>query len=167
MGLLIKFFKALNANQSPGQLALSFVLGMILGLTPLMFAHNALIVLLIFLLRVNLSALIVSFAFFTGLAYLMDPVFDLWGGWLLHLESLQPLWTHLYNQTFWQILAFNNTIVMGSVSLMLLLSVPMFFIYLKLIQAYLRRFMQWIQQFKIVRLLQGAEGANTLGGWVK
>ena len=167
MPLFIKFFKALNANQHPGQIALSFVLGMILGLTPLLFPHNLLIVLLIFLLRINLSALLVAFVFFTGLAYLLDSLFDQFGFWLLNLASLQPLWTDLYNQTFWQLLSFNNTIVIGSVVFSMLISVPAFFVFLVLVRQYRRRFLQWAQRFKLVRMLRGAEGANVIGGMLK
>jgi uncharacterized protein (TIGR03546 family) len=167
MPLFIKFFKALNANQYPGQIALSFVLGMILGLTPLLFAHNLLILLLIFLLRVNVSAVLVSFAFFTALAYLFDPLFDRFGYWLLTLESLQPLWTHFYNQTFWQVLSFNNTVVIGSVVFSLLISLPAFVAFLWLVRQYRHRFMAWAHRFKLVRMLQGAEGANVLGGMLK
>ncbi|WP_028485347.1 TIGR03546 family protein [Hydrogenovibrio halophilus] len=167
MSMFIKFFKALNANQHPGQIALSFVLGMILGLTPLLFPHNLLILLLVFLLRVNLSALLVAFVFFTGLAYLFDPLFDRFGYWLLHLQSLQTLWTDLYNQTLWQLLSFNNTIVIGSVVFSVLISVPAFYGFLVLVRLYRRRFLEWVQRFKLVRMLRGAEGANVIGGMLK
>lgn len=167
MSLLIKLFKALNANQYPGQIALSFVLGMILGLTPLLFPHNLLTLALIFILRVNLSAVIASTLFFSGLAYLLDPVFNQVGLWVLQLESLQPVLTEMYNNAFWRILHFNNSIVMGSVLTAYLLSLPAFFVFLMLVKAYRVRFLVWVNKFKIVRVLKGAKGANFLSEVMK
>jgi len=167
MSLLSKLFKALNANQYPGQIALSFVLGMILGLTPLLFPHNLLTLALVFLLRVNLSAVIVSTLFFSGLAYLLDPVFNQVGLWVLHIESLQPMFTEMYNNAFWRILHFNNSIVMGSVLTAYLLSLPAFFLFLVLVKTYRARFLTWVNKFKIIRVLKGAKGAGFLSEVMK
>lgn len=157
MPLFVRLFRALNANQYPGQIAFSFVLGMILGLTPLFFAHNLLTLALIFVLRVNLSAVIVAFAFFSGLAYLLDPVFNQVGLWVLQMDALQPIFTEWYNQAFWRFVHFNNTIVMGSVLVAYSLSLPAFFIFWALVKTYRQRFLVWVNKFKIVQMLKGAD----------
>lgn len=164
MPLFLKLFKALNANQHPGQISLSFVLGMILGLTPLLFPHNLLTLALIFVLRVNLSAVIVATVFFGGLAYLLDPVFNQIGLWVLNMESLQPMFTEMYNHAFWRFLHFNNSIVMGSILTAYLLSVPAFFVFLVLIRTYRQRFLTWVNKFKIVKMLKAAEKATMVAG---
>ncbi|MGC9386482.1 MAG: DUF2062 domain-containing protein [Hydrogenovibrio sp.] len=160
MSMLVKLFKALNANQAPGQIALSFVLGMILGLTPLLFPHNLLTLFLIAFLRVNLSAVIVATVFFSGLAYLLDPVFHQIGLAILQASALQSLFTDLYNNAFWRWLHFNNSIVMGSVVTAYLLSLPAFGVFLWLVKTYRQRFLVWVNQFKIVQLLNGADKAG-------
>lgn len=160
MSLLVKLFKALNANQYPGQIAFSFVLGMILGLTPLFFPHNLFTLALLFLLRVNLSAVIVSFAVFSGLAYLLDPVFHQVGLAVLQMPALQPLFTEWYNQAFWRFLSFNNSIVMGSVLVAYALSVPAFVVFWLLVKTYRQRFLVWVNKFKLVRMLKGADKAG-------
>jgi uncharacterized protein (TIGR03546 family) len=167
MSLLIKLFKALNANQHSGQIAFSFVLGMILGLTPLFFPHNLLTLALIFFLRVNLSAIIVATLFFSGLAYLLDPVFNQIGLWILQAQTMQPVFTDLYNSAFWRFLHFNNSIVMGSVVTAYLLSVPAFLLFWVLVKTYRQRFLVWANKFKIIRLLKGAEGAGFVSGMMK
>lgn len=167
MSLLIKLFKALNANQHPGQIALSLVLGMILGLTPLFFAHNLFTFALVLLLRINLSALIAATLFFSGLSYLLDPVFHQMGLWVLQLDALQPLFTELYNQAFWRWMHFNNTLVMGSVLTAYSLSLPAFILFWVLVNTYRQRFLKWVNQFKIIQILKGAKEAEWLSGIVK
>ncbi|MPQ76311.1 DUF2062 domain-containing protein [Hydrogenovibrio sp. JE_KL2] len=164
MALLAKLFKALNANQYPGQISLSFVLGMIMGLTPLFFPHNLLTLALVFFLRINISALLVSLAFFSGLAYLLDPVFNQVGLAVLQSSSLEPLFTEMYNNAFWRFMHFNNTVILGSVLVSYLLAIPAFFIFLVLIRTYRHKFLAWVSKFKIVQVLKGSEKVKTVVG---
>ncbi|BBP42449.1 DUF2062 domain-containing protein [Thiosulfativibrio zosterae] len=160
MGLILKLFKALNANQYPGQIALSFVLGMILGLTPLFFAHNLLTLALIFMLRVNLAGVVVAWAFFSGLAYLLDPIFNQLGLWVLQMPALEPMFTEAYNSAVWRFLHFNNSIVMGSILVSYLLAIPAFILFLILIKTYRKTFLAWVSKFKVVQMLKAADKAS-------
>ena len=162
--LLVNLFKALNANAAPGQLALSFVLGMILGLTPFWSAQTLIILALILVLRINLTALLVAWGFFTGLAYLLDPLFDQVGNWVLHLPQLQPLFTDWYNNAFWRLMHFNYTIVMGSWVVSIVLAPFAFMLFLKLIRLYRQRFLTWVNKFKVVKMLKAAETVSEFGG---
>ncbi len=167
MGIIFKFFKALNANQYPGQIAFSLVLGMIMGLTPLFFAHNLVTLALVFLLRVNLSALIASMVIFSGLAYLLDPVFHQLGLMLLNQPSLAPLFTEMYNNAFWRILHFNNSVVIGSVLVAYILAIPVFFIFYALVKSYRKRFLVWARKLKIVQWLNRSQKARLIAGWME
>lgn len=160
MSLLLKLFKALNANQYPGQIALSLVLGMILGLTPLFFAHNLLTLALIFILRVNLAGVIVAWVFFSGLAYMLDPAFHQLGLWILQLPALEALFTEAYNSAIWRYLNFNNSIVMGSILVAYLLAIPAFVIFWILVKKYREIFLVWVSKFKIVQMLKVADKAR-------
>ena len=41
-------------------------------------------------------------------------------------EGLQSLWTALYQSSFWRFMAYNNTLVMGSICLSLILAAPIY-----------------------------------------
>ena len=98
LDMLAKLLKALNAEGSPTQISLGFAAGLMVGLTPLWSLHNLVLVFLVFVLRINLSAFFLSFAVFSGIAYLADPIMDKVGEALLTTPALNGLWTTLYNQ---------------------------------------------------------------------
>ena len=60
--------------------------------------------------------------FFKFAAYLLDPVFDSVGATVLSMQGLKPLFTTLYNMPIVPFTRFNNTIVMGSGVLSIILS---------------------------------------------
>lgn len=163
MAVLLKFLKALNANQHPSQIAFSLLLGVWLGLTPLFFPHTLIILLLIFILRVNLSALLVSFGFFSALSLAFDHVFHQLGLWILAYPELQDLWTAWYNDAFWRFMGFNNTLVMGSILFMLLASLPLYILLLVFVRVYRHKFINWVNKFKIVKWLKASEKAQFVG----
>lgn len=167
MSILFKLFKALNANQYSSQIAFSFVLGMIMGLTPLFFAHNLVTLAFVFFLRVNLSALIVAFVAFSGLAYLLDPIFNQLGLMLLNEISLTPLFTEMYNNAFWRILHFNNSVVIGSVIVAYLLAIPAFILFFILVKSYRKRFLVWAKKLKIVQWIKRSEKIKLVIGMMK
>lgn len=123
---IAKLLKALASEASPAQLSGGFILGMIIGLTPMMSIHNLLIVVLIIIFKVNIGMAILSFIIFSGIAYLADPLFHSFGVYLLEKESLQAIWTSMYNIEFWAITKFYNSVVLGSFLIALVLCIPMF-----------------------------------------
>ena len=134
--LIAKFLKVLNSDTEPGQLSLAFCFAMVAGLTPLMSLHNILVLFLVCILRANLAAFLLGFLTFTGIAYLLDPVFNQLGIAILTAAVLKPLWTSLYNITLFRLENFNNSIVMGSLLFSLILFVPMYFLFNLLITKY-------------------------------
>lgn len=119
-------FGFLRTNDSPRQIAMGFALGVVLGLTPKGNLLAVFMASLLFSLRVNisagmLSALIVSFG-----AHLCDPVSDAIGHWLLSAPALRPFWTRLYNLPVVPWSGFNNTLILGSFVLGWLLVYPTF-----------------------------------------
>jgi len=167
MGTIFKLFKALNANQHPSQLALSFVLGMIMGLTPLFFAHNLITLAFIFILRVNISAVVVALALFSGLAYLLDPVFNQIGLLVLNEPALNTMFTDMYNNAFWRMVHFNNSIVVGSVLVAYALAIPAFVVFLFLVKTYRKRFLAWVTKLKIVKWISRSSKARFIAGIVE
>ncbi len=121
-----KLLKALSSEASPNQLAGGFILGMIIGLTPVVSVHNLVILVLIIILKVNIGMAILAFLIFSGIAYLADPLFHSFGIWILENDGLQDTWTSMYNNELWAITKFYNTVVIGSFISALVLCIPMF-----------------------------------------
>jgi uncharacterized protein (TIGR03546 family) len=154
---LAKLLKALNAETSPWQISLAFVLGMIMGFTPLASIHNLLVLLLAFILRINFNAFILGFIFFTGFAYLLDPLFIHIGESLLLNSSLKELWTVLYNSDIWRLTHFNNTLTLGSLVASLLFSLPLFFLSRWMIVKYRVHLLTWVRGTRVVQLIKASQ----------
>ena len=126
--LLQSLVKTLHSEGTPGQVAAGVALGAALGLTPLINAHNVLIVALICVLNVSLGGALLGWAMFVPLGFLLDPVFDGLGRQLLlETPALTPMWTAWFNTPILPYTNFNNTIVLGSVVVWVALAVPIFF----------------------------------------
>lgn len=117
---------ALHSEGTPGQLALGIALGSILGLTPLLNVHNAIVFAALMLLNVSFAGGMLGWALFVPIGFLLDPLFDWIGHSLLLAPSLRGLWTSMYNMPIVPLTNFNNTIVLGSLVFSLLLLVPLF-----------------------------------------
>jgi len=107
--LIAKLLAVLNSETHPGQISLGFCFAMIAGLTPLLSLHNLVVLLLILVLRVNLSAFLLGLAVFSGLAYLLDPLFHWNGLQVLTMPALGGLWTSMYNCPVGRLSRFSRT----------------------------------------------------------
>jgi len=125
--LIQSLFGALHSEGTPGQLALGIALGSIMGLTPLMNIHNAIVLAALMLLNVSFAGGLLGWALFVPVGFLLDPLFDWIGHSLLLAPALRGLWTSLYNIPIVPLTNFNNTIVLGSLVFALVLLVPLFF----------------------------------------
>jgi len=125
--LLQSMFKALHSEGTPGQVAAGLALGAILGLTPLMNLHNAVVFGLIIILNVSFGGAMLGWALFTPIGFLLDPVFDAIGhALLLDVAFLRPLWTTLFNVPVFPLTNFDNTVVLGSFVASVALLVPIY-----------------------------------------
>ena len=125
--LVRSLLKTLHSDGSPGQLAAGIALGAALGLTPIANAHNLLVLVLLAVLNVSFAAGMLAWALFVPIGFLLDPVFDRIGHWLLvDAHALRPLWTALDNTPGLALTNLNNTVVLGSVVAWLVLFLPLF-----------------------------------------
>ncbi|RPI02030.1 MAG: TIGR03546 family protein [Calditrichaeota bacterium] len=156
--LLSKLIKVLRSNESPAQLAWGFVLGMIIGLTPFWNLHNLLVFFLITIFNVNIAMATLSFAVFTLFAYLLDPLFHNLGyALLVNIESLRPLWIFTSTTPVLAWANLNNTVVLGSLVVSLVLLLPMFFFTKWWVRLYRDKVDVHVQKFKIVQLIKGSK----------
>lgn len=157
IAMLAKLLKALNSDSAPGQIALAFALALITGLTPLFSLHNVLIVFIACIVRVNFGAFLLGTLFFSGLAYLLDPVAIALGESVLTHGSAQTFLTELYQSDFWRATRFNNTLVIGSLIIALVAFIPVLLISRWLISAYRNKLMVWVDKLKITKLLKASK----------
>lgn len=152
-----KLVKALSSEASPNQLAGGFILGMIIGLTPVVSVHNLVILVLIIILKVNIGMAILAFLIFSGIAYLADPLFHSFGIWMLENDGLQDTWTSMYNNELWAITKFYNTVVIGSFISALVLCVPMFPLTKVGVVQYRKHIHEKVMKTKFAKALKGTK----------
>jgi len=155
--MLAKLLKALNSDSAPGQIALAFALSVITGLTPLFSLHNAVILLLACILRINFGAFVLGTAFFSGLAYLVDPAAIALGESMLPNPELQTSFTSMYQSDFWRATRYNYTLVLGSLTVALIAFIPVLIISRVLIVGYRHKLMAWVEKLKITKLVKASK----------
>jgi len=157
LNILAKLLSILNSETAAWQISLAFCFAMIAGFTPLASMHNVLVLFLILLLRVNLSSFIFAFAIFSALSFMLDPLFHKLGHVILTSDSFQEIWTSFYNNPFMRLTRFNNTIVMGSLVLALLLFIPAFLLFNFLIKKYRDTVLSKIRNTRLMQALKATK----------
>jgi len=158
---LAKLVKILRSAATPSQIAGGLILGMVLGLTPLLTVHNLIVIILIIILNVNISMAIFSFGVFSGIAYLFDPLFHSLGFYLLvKVPALHNLWTSLYNIPVVALSRYNNTVVMGSLATALVLLLPLYFLSRAGVIQYRKKIESKVQKLKIMQVIKSSSIYN-------
>lgn len=153
--LLGKFLKILRAGQTPAQIAGGMALGSIAGLSPHLTLQILLVWLVILILDVNLSAALLAFAVSGLVAFLADPFFHRVGFFfLVDLDGLKDFWTSLYNAPIAPLTRFNNTVVLGSFVVAVVLSPIIYFGMKSFVVAYRLRFLGRVEKLKLYQLLR-------------
>lgn len=156
MRMLARLLAVLNSETHPGQISLGFCFAMVAGFTPLMSLHNLLVLLLVLVIRVNLSAFLLGLPVWSGLAFGLDPLFHRVGLAVLTNDSLAGLWTSLYNSTLWRLEHFNNSIVMGSLLVSLLAFAPLYVLSNLAIRRYRAHVLAWVEKTRVMQLLKAS-----------
>jgi uncharacterized protein (TIGR03546 family) len=155
--LLSKFIGVLRSAASPNQIAWGFALGTIPGLTPLNALHNLGVLVLLIILNVNIASATLALAIFSLIAWMLDPLFHAIGYIVLvQIPFLQSLWTDLYNAPIAPLTRFNNTVVMGSLLVSLVLLVPNYFLFRAFVLRYRESWNAKIAKWKIVQIMKGS-----------
>lgn len=151
---LARLLRVLNSETHPAQIAGAVALAAVMGLTPLWSLHNLLILLLVLILRINLSTFLVSFAVFSGIAYLIDPWFHRLGLALLTSEALQGVWTALYGTVLGRLSGFNNTVLMGSLVASLAAAIVLYPAMMFLVRRYRETVREWVARSRLMVFLK-------------
>jgi uncharacterized protein (TIGR03546 family) len=157
-----KLIRILNADVAPGEIAGGMALGSIIGFSPFFCLHNIVVALLILLIRVNISTAIFSSVIFGLIGYLIDPIADSLGYYfLVEVDPLIPYWTKLYNLPIVPFFEFNNTVVLGSLVISILLLLPIFLLTRIGVISYRKSLKEKIEKMRIVKIIK----ANKLYQW--
>jgi len=169
--LIAKLFKILRSGGSPEQISGGFILGMILGLTPLWNLHNLIVFFLLVIINVNLGAAIFAFLIFSTIAFLLDPLFHSFGYYILTgIPGLHDFWVTMFNTPILGISNFNNTVVIGSFIVSIILLLPVYFSMKQFVILYREKLETRIQKLKFVRVIKASrlysfyEKIKNLGG---
>ena len=140
MTLILKqifaLLKVLNSDTGENQIAAGIACGLILGFAPMFSLQTVIVIVMLFFFRIQAGAAFTSAFFFAFIAYLLDPLFDSLGRWVLEMTSLKAIFTIMYNMPLVPFTKFYNSIVMGSLVLSFALFPLIFFLTKKLVIKY-------------------------------
>ncbi len=153
LSMIAKLLKLLNSETDPSQISIALGFSMITGFLPLFTPVNLLVLFLVLVLRVNFSAYLLGSAFFSGIAWFLDPLFNWIGLAVLSASSFRGLWTAFYNTVLGRLQHFNNSIVMGSFLISLALFIPVVLLMNFLILRYRDHLLIWVKKTRIMQVL--------------
>jgi uncharacterized protein (TIGR03546 family) len=154
--LIAKLLKVLNSEAEPLQISAALGLAMITGFLPLFSPLNLVIFLLVLVLRVNISAYLLGTAFFSGVAWFLDPLFHRVGLAVLTAAPLEGLWTGFYNTTVGRLQRFNNSVVMGSFLVSALLFIPLVLVMNRAIRRYRDHVLVWVKKTRVMQMIMAS-----------
>ena len=151
------FLKVFVNEGTPAQRAFALCLGCLIGITPLLSPHNAIVVILYMLFRVNNNVFVMGWGLSEVAALVLFPLFDVFGLWLLQLPSLSAFWTGAYNDPIWRFFRFNDSVVLGSFILSWVLIIPLFFVVWLTLKVYRERFLKGVQNLALIQKIQNSK----------
>ncbi len=136
---IAKLVVAINSNSRPGEIGAGIACGIMLALIPVTnLLWVALFVLTLFW-KINLAAELVIVLLFKLFVALFDPLLHSLGYAVLTAPALFGLLTALSNAPLTPLTRFNNTIVMGGFLAGIVLWVPCFLLFRRLVIVYRER----------------------------
>jgi uncharacterized protein (TIGR03546 family) len=160
LGTVKSIFTILQSENSPWQVAGGVAIGLFIGFSPFNGPQNYLFMVLLFFTNVNVASATLATALFSGLAVLLDPLAHRLGyALLVSNPDLTPFWTTLFNLPIVPFTRFNNTVVLGSFVLALILVLPVIFLTRGLILYYRAHWQERVAKVGVVKWLNGLNTA--------
>ena len=155
MTLILKqvfaFFKLLNSDRGGRSIAAGLALGFVMGMSPALSLQALLMLVILFLFRVQVGAATLSAFFFAFAAFLLDPVFDVVGRAVLSAPALTGVFTTLYNLPLVPMTRFNDSVVMGAGVVGIALLPAVYLVSLKLVAKYREKVVDRFEQTKVFK----------------
>lgn len=154
---ILNLIKLLHSDTGQNQIAAGLAFGVFLGFAPMISLQTVLVLLIVFIFRIQLGAAFLSAFFFKLVAFLLDPVADPIGRSLLENASLRPTWTYMYNVPLLPMTRFNNSIILGSFAISIVLCPILFFVFKKLILKYRSTIAQRLETTKLWKAIKATK----------
>jgi uncharacterized protein (TIGR03546 family) len=148
---IAQFIAALNGNLKRGQIAAGFAWGVLFGLVPAGNFFWIVLFVVSFFFRHHHGSKILVMAILKALFFVIAPLVDALGWEILHFESLQELFTTMYNMPFVPFTGFNNTLVAGGLVAGIVLWIPVYFLIRPLVPLYRKSLGPKIRNSKLVQ----------------
>jgi uncharacterized protein (TIGR03546 family) len=158
---------AINANNRAGEVAAGVTFALLLALIPSGNLLWFLLFLITFFLKINLGAEFLFLALFKLLAPLTDGLLHRLGLLVLDRPMLADLFTKAYNLPLLPLSRFNNTVVMGGLIAGIVLWLPVFLLFRRLVILYRRRLRERIADSRLVKTLRRVPLIATIGNAVR
>lgn len=157
ISLLAKLLSVLNSDTKPSQIALAIAFALLVGFNGIISSVGLLVIILLFVIRCNLTIFLAFTAVFAVLAKLFSFLTHIVGEAVLTAEGLQSTLTDLY-QTYWfRLDELNNTVEMGDLVFSIIAFVPVYFIGLIIVNKYRSSLMGFANKFKVVQTLKASK----------
>jgi uncharacterized protein (TIGR03546 family) len=164
---IARLIVAVNANSRTGEIAAGISCALLLALIP---AGNLLwftLFVITFLLKINLAGELLFLALFKLLAPLTDGLLHRLGTLVLTQPLLAGGFTAAYNLPILPLSRFNNTVVMGGLVAGLVLWIPVFLLFRRLVILYRRALRDRIANSRLVKALGRIPLVATIGNAVR
>jgi len=155
--IIKKFFKFLNSQADPVEIAIGVILGMFVAfLSPAMF--NVIVLFLVaLLLNCNFGIFFLCAGLFKILTILTDPAGDIIGKFVLTRDFLVPLWKTIAEIPVLSLTSFNNSVIMGNFIIGLILTPVLWIITIKIVEYYRKNLKSKVMKFKVMQILTGMD----------
>ncbi len=158
--LLKSFFsliQLLHSETGENSIASGITLGFILGFIPMFTPQALIILLLVFIFKVQVGAALLSWLGCSLLALIALPLLEPLGFYLLSTSSLEPLWTFLFNIPGSHLSLLNNSLVLGGFITSIVLTPLVFIISKALLKKYRQSIGKKINNSKFARLIKATK----------
>lgn len=158
--------KAFHGDESPNQLAAGFALGAIMGFVPKIGLMALVLWAVVIFFRVHIGMAIAATLIFAMLGVITDPLAEKLGFAVLTNGSLQGFWTTLYNTPIVPFTSFNNTLVMGNLLVGLILFLPIFFAFKRVVLVYRERYRERVMKWKVMQAFKASAIYDLYSRWI-
>ena len=149
-----KLIVALNSNLGKAEIAAGFSWGLFLGLIPVGNVFWVTLFLVSFFFKVHHPSKLLCMAILKVFSGALLPIVDILGWEVLHIHSLQPFFTSLYNMPFVPFTRFNNTLVAGGIAGGIILFLPVFLAVYFMVPLYRHTLAPKIRENKAVKAIK-------------
>ena len=125
-----KVFHKVTNTYSSKQLALAIPFGVLLGLSPLLSIQALFCVVCATVFRINFVIFIFAGLIFSVVSYVLYPIINVIGEYLLTYDPFIPLFTALYQFNFFKLLQWHHTYTFGAFVTSLIFFIPFYLFHL-------------------------------------